>query len=151
MSRLTNTLASFLKDLLKTQKLAVLATEDQNQPYGNLVAFAATNDLKYLVFATVRNTRKYANIINNPKVAMVIDNRSNRESDFHEAAAVTALGIVKEAKDVEKGRLEKLYLSKHPYLHEFITSPNCALLKIEVEVYYVVRRFQNVEEIRFKK
>ncbi|MGB9700172.1 MAG: pyridoxamine 5'-phosphate oxidase family protein [Thermodesulfobacteriota bacterium] len=113
-----------------------------------MVAFAATNDLKYLLFATVRDTRKYANIVSNPRVALVVDNRSNQESDFHQAAAVTALGIVKEAQGAEKRRLQKLYLSKHPYLHAFILSPNCALLKMEVEVYYVVRRFQNVEEIR---
>ena len=36
--------------LLKTQKLAVLATNKNGHPYCSLVAIAATADLKYLIF-----------------------------------------------------------------------------------------------------
>ncbi len=141
----------FLKDLFSSQRLAVLATQNRRQPYGNLVAFMATDDLKHLLFATTRATRKYANISKNPRVAMVVDDRSNQEADFHQAAAVTATGVVKEVVGPEKKRFQKLYLSKHPYLKEFVSSPTCALLKVEVETYYVVSRFQNVLELHIKK
>lgn len=144
-------LRTFLKDLFSSQRLAVLATQSKQQPYGNLVAFMATNDLKHLLFATTRATRKYDNISSNPRIAMVVDNRSNREADFHQAAAVTATGVVKEVEGPEKDRLQKLYLAKHPYLKEFVSSPTCALLKVEVETYYVVRQFQNVVELHIKK
>jgi nitroimidazol reductase NimA-like FMN-containing flavoprotein (pyridoxamine 5'-phosphate oxidase superfamily) len=95
-------LREFLKDLFSSQRLAVLATQNRRQPYGNLVAFMATDDLKHLLFATTRATRKFANILKNPKIAMVVDNRSNQESDFHQAAAVTATGVVKEVVGAEK-------------------------------------------------
>ena len=144
-------LKAFLKDLFASQRLAVLATQNRRQPYGNLVAFMATNDLKHLLFATTRATRKYANISRNPRIAMVVDNRSNQEADFHQAAAVTATGVVKEIEGPEKERFQKLYLSRHPYLKEFVSSPTCALLKMEVETYYVVNRFQNVMELHIKK
>jgi len=147
----TAQLKEFLKDLFSSQRLAVLATQSKKQPYGNLVAFMATNDLKHLLFATTRATRKYANISKNPKVAMVFDNRSNREADFHQAAAVTATGVVKETEGSERDRFQKLYLAKHPYLKEFVSSPTCALLKVEVETYYVVNRFQNVTELHIRK
>jgi uncharacterized protein YhbP (UPF0306 family) len=147
MEKITR-LREFLKDLFSSQRLAVLATQSKKQPYGNLVAFMATNDLKHLLFATTRATRKYAS---NPRIAMVVDNRSNQEADFHQAAAVTATGVVKEVEGAEKGRFQKLYLSKHPYLKEFVSSPTCALLKVEVETYYVVNRFQNVTELHIKK
>jgi nitroimidazol reductase NimA-like FMN-containing flavoprotein (pyridoxamine 5'-phosphate oxidase superfamily) len=150
MEKITR-LREFLKDLFSSQRLAVLATQSKKQPYGNLVAFMATNDLKHLLFATTRATRKYANISSNPRIAMVVDNRSNQEADFHQAAAVTATGVVKEVEGAEKGRFQKLYLSKHPYLKEFVSSPTCALLKVEVETYYVVNRFQNVTELHIKK
>ncbi|HSB07022.1 MAG TPA: pyridoxamine 5'-phosphate oxidase family protein, partial [Thermodesulfobacteriota bacterium] len=81
----TPQLKKFLKDLFFSQRLAVLATQSQGEPYGNLVAFVATNDLKHLLFATTRATRKYANMSENPRVAMVMDNRSNQEADFHQA------------------------------------------------------------------
>ena len=147
----TSQLKEFLKDLFSSQKLAVLATQSKRQPYGNLVAFVATKDLKHLLFATTRATRKYTNISENPRVAMVMDNRSNQEADFHQAAAVTATGVVKEVKGSEKETLLRLYLSGHPYLKDFVSSPTCALLKMNVETYYLVRQFQNVMELHIRK
>ena len=144
-------LKEFVKELFASQRLGVLATQGREQPYGSLVAFMGTADLKHLVFATPRATRKYVNISKNPRAAMVIDNRSNRETDFHQAAAVTATGIVKEVERSEKRSLLKLYLSGHPYLKDFVSSPTCALLRMDVETYYVVRQFQNVVELHMRK
>ena len=84
-----------LKNLFSSQPLAVLASQGDGQPYGNLVAFAATDDLKSLLFATARATRKYANIIKDPRVAMVIDSRTNQKVDFQRAVAVTATASLK--------------------------------------------------------
>ena len=81
---------------------------------------------------------------------MVMDNRSNEESDFHQAIAVTATGQIKEAAGSEKDRLTKFYLSKHPHLVDFVSSPTCALLALEVETYYIVSQFQNVTEFHMK-
>jgi nitroimidazol reductase NimA-like FMN-containing flavoprotein (pyridoxamine 5'-phosphate oxidase superfamily) len=104
-----------------------------------------------LLFATTRTTRKYANLLRNPKVAMVIDNRTNQPTDFHTAIAVTATGAVEEVRDPERIRLLRRYLSKHPYLKEFATSLTCALLKMEVDTYFVVSKFQNVMELHINK
>jgi hypothetical protein len=79
-----------------------------------------------------------------PQVSMVIDNRSNKECDFREAMAVTATGKVGEIVGPERERFETLYLKKHPALVDFTHSPAYALLKIEVETYYIVRQFQQV-------
>ena len=40
-----------LKALFSAQYLAVLATHQDGQPYASLVAFIASEDLKYLFFA----------------------------------------------------------------------------------------------------
>jgi nitroimidazol reductase NimA-like FMN-containing flavoprotein (pyridoxamine 5'-phosphate oxidase superfamily) len=143
-------LTNLLKKLFLDQLLAVLGTQSQTGPYGNLVAFAATDDLKNLLFATTRSTRKYKNLMETPRVAMVIDNRSNRELDFHEAIAVTATGTVKEIHGSNRAHFQKLYLEKHPYLLDFVAAPTCALLKFDVETYYVVRQFQQVTELHLK-
>lgn len=140
-----------LKDLFASQRLGVLATYGEGQPYSSLVAFAATNDLKYLVFATTRATRKYANLSAESRVAILIDNRSNQDSDFHSATAVTALGKAEEIDKREKNQFLRLYLDKHPYLAEFVNSPTCALLKVSVDRYYMVNRFQNVMELHMRR
>jgi len=137
-------LKRLLKALFSSQPLAVLATQFDGQPYGNLVAFAVTEDLKGLLFATVRNTRKFANITKDPRVAMVMDSRTNQRIDFQRAVAVTATGIVEEVESAERDHLLKLYLLKHPHLKKFVKSPNSVLLRVKVDSYYVVRRFQNV-------
>jgi hypothetical protein len=54
-----------IKNLFDSQSLAVLATQSNAQPYASLVAFAATEDLKQIIFLTPNTTRKYANIESN--------------------------------------------------------------------------------------
>jgi nitroimidazol reductase NimA-like FMN-containing flavoprotein (pyridoxamine 5'-phosphate oxidase superfamily) len=136
-----------IRELLESQKLAVLSTLGHIQPYSNLVAFAATPDLKYLLFATTRATRKYANLLANRRVSILIDNRTNEAADFAEAAAVTVLGQAEEMQGAELTQLLPLYLGRHPYLRDFVTSPTCALFRVSVERYILVTRFQDVREI----
>ncbi len=144
----TQQIKKILSGLFTSQKLAVLATHQKGQPYGSLVAFAAASDLKSLFFATTRATRKFANLKSDPRVSMVFDNRSNRVADFRKAVAATALGRAGEVRGKEREKLAGLYLAKHPHLKDFLNSPTCALVKMRVEVYYVVWRFQNVFEWR---
>ena len=72
-----------IRNLLESQKLAVLSTQNHGQPYCNLIAIAATDDLKYLLFATTRATRKYANLMADSRVAVLVDNRQNDAGGFY--------------------------------------------------------------------
>ena len=146
-----NSIKDKLKNLFDSQLLAVLGTQGEGQPYTSLVAFSANPDLKFLFFATTRSTRKFAYLAADSRVSMLIDNRSNQTNDFREATAVTALGRAKELIDAERENYLSLYLGKHPYLEDFVNSPSCALIKIEVDRYYVVSRFQNVMEIHVER
>ncbi|MGC9195619.1 MAG: pyridoxamine 5'-phosphate oxidase family protein [Syntrophobacteraceae bacterium] len=143
--RLEQTLVS----LFSSQKLAVLSTYSKGQPYTSLVAFAATEDLKNLFFATGRNTRKFANILEHPRIALLVDNRSNRESDFAEACAATILGQAGELSGEEKKNRLKLYLEKHPYLEEFATSAQSAIVEVRVQSIVLVERFEETTTLEF--
>ena len=138
-----------ISELLLSQKLAVLSTQNpEGLPYASLIAFAATEDLQKIVLATPRATRKYANIKHNPNVSLLIDDRSNRQNDFHDAKAVTVLGSADQI-DLETPQedLAMLYLKKHPYLEGFLRSPSTAFISISVSSYYLVSRFQEVMEL----
>jgi nitroimidazol reductase NimA-like FMN-containing flavoprotein (pyridoxamine 5'-phosphate oxidase superfamily) len=137
-----------IRNLLESQRLAVLSTQDHGQPYSNIVAIAATADLRHLLFATTRATRKYANLMADSRVAVLVDNRRNDPADFAEAAALTALGQAWELQGTERQQFLEVYLKKHPYLAEFVAAPTCALLRIKVDKYIVVTRFQEVREIQ---
>ena len=138
-----------LRRLLR-ERLAVLSTHDEGQPYASLVAFAATEDLTRIVFATSRPTRKYANLSADARVALLVDSRRNEESDFHRAEAVTVIGTVAELTGDERDRYLPLYLDKHPALADFVGAPTCALLCITVERYIRVKNFQRVSELRLR-
>jgi hypothetical protein len=81
-----------IRQLLKNEQLAVLSTEQQGQPYASLVAFAVTAGLGNLVFCTPKTTRKFSNLANNPRAAMLINNCRNQASDINNAVSVTAVG-----------------------------------------------------------
>lgn len=132
------------------EKLAVLSTHTAGQPYASLVAFAATEDLTRIVFATSRPTRKYANLRADARVALLVDSRRNEESDFHRAEAVTVIGTVAELTGAERDRYLPLYLEKHPALADFVGAPTCALLCISVARYIRVKNFQRVTELRIR-
>jgi nitroimidazol reductase NimA-like FMN-containing flavoprotein (pyridoxamine 5'-phosphate oxidase superfamily) len=137
-------LRALLKELFTSQKLAVLSTHQGGQPYANLVAFASTADFKHLLFATSRTTRKFANLTADPRVALLVDNRSNREADFEKALVVSATGRAGEVDLGKRTQLLKIYLGKHPHLKEFVLSSDCALVKVTVDHYEVVSQFQKV-------
>jgi nitroimidazol reductase NimA-like FMN-containing flavoprotein (pyridoxamine 5'-phosphate oxidase superfamily) len=139
-----------LRKLLQSQPLAVLATQNRGQPYASLIAFASSDDLRSLYFATTRSTRKYANLSNDSRVAVLVDNRSNKASDFRWAMAATATGRATEVSPSERESLLDLYLAKHPHLKDFVQSPTCAFCEIKVQTFFVVTRFQQVVEVHVR-
>ncbi|SFM29455.1 pyridoxamine 5'-phosphate oxidase family protein [Methanolobus profundi] len=134
-----------LRNLMKKQNFAVLATFHDDEPYTNLVGFASSDDLRYIFFVTPVATKKYTYLRDSGKASIMIDNRSNRESDLKDAIAVNATGTVTEVEKTKEFR--EIYLRKHPYLTDFLESPSSAMMRMEVHRYIIASRFQNVVEI----
>jgi nitroimidazol reductase NimA-like FMN-containing flavoprotein (pyridoxamine 5'-phosphate oxidase superfamily) len=140
-----------LRAVLDSQRFAVLATHSGGQPYVSLMAFAATSDLGELIFATERDTRKYANLCSDARTAVLVDSRSNRSSDIQDAVAVTVIGRAEEAEGDDRDHLLRIYVAKHPNLERFATSPSCALVRVKVASYRMVSQFQEVQEVRIRQ
>jgi nitroimidazol reductase NimA-like FMN-containing flavoprotein (pyridoxamine 5'-phosphate oxidase superfamily) len=132
--------------LLLEQKLGALATRGQEEPWASLIAFTASDNLDSIYFATPQTTRKYSNLVSDPRCSLLIDNRGNLPSDFSNSIAVTATGVVQEVGESEKPAALQLFLKKHPYLETFTQTPTCALICLQVNRYNLVRRFQEVME-----
>lgn len=136
-----------IASIVQSQRLAVMSTERGGQPYSSLMAYACSEDLAYMVVATGKATRKNINLQGESRVSLLIDNRNNTETDFHEAAAVTVVGEAHEVSAEEREEYEKLYLAIHPYLGQFIHSPTTVMYRIKVLHYIMVTRFQHVMEL----
>ena len=139
----TKELSDLIKRVLASQRFAVLATQSEGQPYGNLIAFAEADNLGSLLFVTSRNTRKYTNILASKKVAILIDSRTNQALDLNNAVAITALGTIEEASTADKEYLSGIYLAKQPQLKDFLRQRSSALMKVSVTD-YVFATFESV-------
>ena len=143
-------LSDLIKRVLASQRFAVLATQSEGQPYGNLIAFAEVDNLKSLLFVTSRDTRKYSNILASKKAAVLIDSRTNQALDLNNAVAITALGTIEEANIANKEHLSGIYLSKHPQLKDFLDKPSNALMKVSVTD-YIFATFESVRHFPLRQ
>jgi len=133
--------------LLDSQRVGVLATHYRNTPHQSLIAYIHSESLRDIFFVTPRYTRKVEAMTADPRVALIVDNRQNLESDFDACVAVTAKGRVEELPQDPQPPFLSRYLKKHPYLEEFVVSPPCCYYRIRVNSYTLVSGFQRVEEL----
>jgi hypothetical protein len=61
---------------------------------------------------------------------------------------VTATGKAEELDPDAGAPLLELFLARHPYLAAFAASPTCAIVRVNLGSYQLVRRFQQVVEWR---
>ena len=134
-----------LKDFDVKENFAVLATDEDGSPYTSLISYALTPDLRMVIFATPKGTRKYKNILNSSQVALLIDNRSKSKHRLMETEAITVIGT---AKHVRKGKkweeLSKILLRKHPDLEEFLNAQTTALIAVQIIECVHVSHFQTL-------
>lgn len=139
-----NPVKVIIEGVFRSQAAMVLASEKNHQPYANLVAFSYSADLKYLYFATPRETTKYGNITQNPNISMLIDARKNDSLSFGEGTAVTVVGKATELLGIEREKRLTAHAERLPGLGEFLGSPSIALFEIEVRTYVVARGLTNI-------
>jgi heme iron utilization protein len=140
--------ASKVRKMMAEQRFGVLCTaQPDGQPYTSLVAVVASEDLGQVAFATLRATRKFDNISSEPRVALLLDDRANQPSDLLQAATLTVLGTTHELKGNERDRWTTALLSRHATLGDFLRSPDCAVVVIEVARLLLVTNFQQIVEL----
>ena len=136
-----------IRRLLAEQPYTVLCTQSQSQPYGSLVAFAASEDLKTLIFSTPVTTRKYRLLTECEHVAILIDSRSASPADMMQIEAVTVTGHAQVvAPGTEFDRWAGLLTARHPHLAPFVRAESSALVRVDVVRYFHVCRFQEVHQ-----
>ncbi|MGY5880257.1 MAG: pyridoxamine 5'-phosphate oxidase family protein [Candidatus Thorarchaeota archaeon] len=139
---------SHIDNVLSSQKIAVLGTSKDGEPYSCLIAFAIADDFREMVFATMRQRLKYANIIANPRVTLIVDNRDAKASDFNETTSITMIGTALDIQGDGRNKYAELLLKRHPTLSDFVNSPDCAVMLVEIDKIYIVSEFESVVKIK---
>lgn len=136
-----------IESLVLGQPYAVLSTQGEGQPYASLIAVRFREDLREVVFATPRTTRKYRLLAENPRMALLVDDRSREAATLMDLEAVTVTGNATEVpRGPEHARLAGFLLGRHPNLEDFLEAPTCALFRVAIRRFFHVRRFQEVQE-----
>lgn len=119
-------------DLLTGNDLLVLATTGPEGPHTSLMAYAASDDGREVYLATARESRKWTNIQFDPRVSLLIDDRTLKLPQSRESIqALTVSGIhVPLAEGPEAEAVHKLLLRRHPGLDVFLGCPGGCLLRI---------------------
>lgn len=96
----------FLYNFISQNKLAILSSvTPENNPEAALVGIAVTPDLK-IIFDTVTDSRKYKNLIHNPRIAFVIGWNDEKTIQYEGVAIIPV--------DNELEEIKKIYFQTFP-------------------------------------
>jgi len=129
---------------LQSSRFSVLATEGYGQPHASLIAITPVESCRQLVFATYRSTRKFRNLANNGKVAILFEVGNTDRTGLQKSYVITAFGHAEEILIEEHDSMLNAHLKRHPDLGPFLSSADCALILVRVEGFQVVRGIDDV-------
>ena len=126
-----------MKTLLRRKSSCVLATTDGETPHCSLMAYITPASADRLFLATPRDTRKYRNILQNPKVSLLIDTRDEKTS--RPAQALVVAGACRILEDEEEmATVKASFWEKHPHLQGLIRKGNVAFLCVVFESFLLL-------------
>ena len=141
-----NTIKEYIESVFQTSRFAVLATEADGQPHTSLIAITPVDGFRQLIFATYRNTLKYRNIMNNSKVAVLIEGEHVNMTGLKEKVVLTIIGQTEDSSIAKNEAAFQAHLKRHPQMESFMLSPDCALVLVIARSYQVV---YGIDDIRW--
>lgn len=142
-----STIKEYVEGVVQTSRFAVLATEGNGQPHMSLIAITPFRNFRQLIFATYRNTLKYRNIVNNSKVAVLIESGNVNMRNLNEGSVLTIIGRTEEISTQEKEAAYKAHLKRHPEMKSFMLSSDCVLIMVIAESYQIVNGIDDIKWI----
>lgn len=133
-----------IASLLDQQVQCVLATIDDRRPCQHMMAFARSEDLSRIYLATYLDTRKYRNMLSNPSVSLLWDNRSGRDDDHVEGISLIALGRAELLDGPSRVDIHRALSARNPALKSLLEDDSCRIFAVRVEDYQWTRGYQQV-------
>ena len=134
-----------IRRVLERNRLAVLATQRNGQPHASLIAFTPLEGLRFIAFATYRDTLKYASIREDQRVAILIEDRMGDNSQSDRRLVVTAVGEADRTPEENQQAHIVEHLARHPDLERFLSSPDCEFVRVAIHAYQVVSSIEDVQ------
>lgn len=124
-----------IKALAREKDICVLATVSEKAPYCSLMAYAVDENAIEFYMTTSKLTKKYANIIKNPSVSLLIDSRETIPRTKAQALTVSGKCEIISFHDDKGQTIKEKLLTKHPHLKIILNKSDSELLCIKAESY----------------
>jgi len=127
--------------VLKGEDMCVLATVAGGVPHCSLMAYITDEKCRKVYMVTHRNTKKYANLLANPAVCLLIDTRRSGTRSLREnVQALTVSGTFELVQDEGLvAGLKSRFVEAHPHLREFAQDPDAQIFAIKLRELQLLR------------
>lgn len=137
-----------IKHFLNTQVQGVLATLDGDQPCLHLMAYGFSDDLSELYLVSYADTRKVSNMLAQPKVSMLWDNRTGNSADHVDGLALNAVGQAFRLDETRFDDIKALLLRRNSTLKTLLSSDRAAIFSVSVSEYVYVKGYSEVYQLQ---
>ena len=122
-------------EVMLVQDMCVLATVSGTTPHCSLMAYITDEHCRKIYMITHKETKKYANLLANPTVSLLIDTRvSKKDVPREKVQAVNANGsfaLVESPAEIEV--LRNRFIHTHPHLRDFALHQSAVLFVVELQ------------------
>jgi nitroimidazol reductase NimA-like FMN-containing flavoprotein (pyridoxamine 5'-phosphate oxidase superfamily) len=118
-----------IQKIILENKVCVMATVSGGTPHCSLMSYATDKDCREIYMATLKDTKKYHNLVANPSVSLLIDTRN---SDKNKTRALTVTGVFQDVDNEQRATaIRDALLAKHPELKDFFNNPAIRMVVIK--------------------
>lgn len=136
-----------IQNMISENKVCVMATVADGAPHCSLMSYATNSDCREIYMATLKDTKKYRNLIANPTVSLLIDTRD--ASPQGKTRALTVTGVFQAAdNDKRLKEIRETLIKKHPDLKDFFNNPDARIVIIRITA---LQLLDNVTDAYFEE
>ena len=129
-----------MKDIVKGNDLCVLATVSEGKPHCSLMSYVSEEEGDEIYLISHKQTKKYANLMANPTVSLLIDTREEEKGQRRiDIKALTVIGEFQTIKDqTKKSLIHAKFLKTHPHLTDFLNDPGAEIFCIKIRSFQLL-------------
>lgn len=120
-------LLNLVENMIRKHDTCVLATAGVSEPHCSLMSYVPEPECRRIYMATLSNTKKFENLVDNCNVSILFDNRPDRTKPI---MALTAAGTFERLSPEEIAAAKKLLLEKHPNLKELLGDAHAEIFSV---------------------
>ena len=134
---LDNNVFETIRSILDNQVQCVLATQKDGLIFQHLMAYDMDETLATIFLASFRKTRKVENMMANPQVSLLWDNRTGNNSDHADGFALSAQGNARLLDSAAQASAKAQLLKRNDSLQAMLENDDAVLVAIDVTHYHL--------------